>query len=85
MYFMDVLWTLLITRILRKQIQCKRNTYPWLNSRCSSAIIQKNKSKDKSNFQDIHVQCDLVLREENAKYVEKLKAKIAELPRSRKQ
>ena len=85
MYFMDILWTLLIKHIPRKQIQCKRSSHPWLNSRCRSAIIQKNNSEGKSNFQEMHVQCDLVLREERAKYVEKLKAKLAELPRSSKQ
>ena len=85
MFFMDILWTLLIKHIPRKQIQCKRSSHPWLNSRCRAAIVQKNNSDDKANSQEMHVQCDLVLREERAKYVEKLKAKLAELPRNCKQ
>ena len=85
MYFMDILWTLLVKHIPRKQIQCKRSSHPWLNSRCRTAIIHKNNSESKANFQEMHDQCDLVLREERAKYVEKLKAKLAGLPRSCKQ
>ena len=79
-HLMDILWTLLIKHMSHNQIQYKRSNHLWLNSRDRSAIIQLNNSADKSNFQQIHAQCDLILREERTNYKEKLEAKL-ELPR----
>jgi len=84
-YFLDVLWTSLLKHIPRKAIQTKHSSHPWLNSRCREAIALKNASEGTDAFPTADAQCSQVLREERAKYVEKLKAKLVSLPRSSKQ
>ena len=71
--------------IPQKTIECKRSSHPWLNSRCRAAIIQKNSAEGSDNYKVAQKSCDDVLREERARYVEKLKDKLSKLPRSSKQ
>ena len=84
-YFLEVLWTLLVKHIPRKGIDCKRSSHPWLNSRCRAAIEKKNKAEHADSFQSAQQRCQGILLEERAKYTEKLKAKLAALPRCSKQ
>ena len=83
--FMDVLWNLLIKYIPQKKIVCKKSTHPWLNSKCQAAILRKNKAEGSEVFQAESAACASILQDERAKYVEKLKAKIAALPKRSKQ
>ena len=85
LYFLDILWTLLTKHIPRKQIQCTRSSHPWLNSRCREAVTHKNNSEGSDNFLSASSQCTQVLFEERQKYVEKLKVKLAALPKGSKQ
>ena len=84
-FFLEVLWTLLVKHIPRKAINCKRSSHPWLNSRCRAAIIRKNKAEYTDIFPIVQQECADILREERAKYVDKLKAKLASLSRRSKQ
>ena len=84
-YFLEVLWTRLVKHISRKRIDCKRGSHPWLNSRCRIAIGKKNKAEYTDSFQSAQQHCQEILLEERAKYTEKLKAKLAALPRCSKQ
>ena len=83
--FMDVLWNLLIKYIPQKKIVCKKSSHPWLNSKCQAAILKKNKAEGSDAFAPASAACADTLQEERAKYVEKLKAKIAALPKRSKQ
>ena len=69
----------------RETVRRTRNTHPWLNARCRTAIINKNVSEGTDSYQAASSSCAQVLREEREKYVEKLKAKLASLPRCSKQ
>ena len=47
--------------------------------------MKKNHAEGKDDFPAVQEQCATILREERAKYVEKLKAKLSALPKSSKQ
>ena len=81
-YFLEILWICLIKFIPREKVTRTRSSHPWLNSRCHAAIARKNQSEGTDNFPVDSAACSETLREERSKYVEKLKAKLAELPRS---
>ena len=85
MFFLEMLWFLLVKHIPRKAINCKRSSHPWLNSRCRAAVIRKNKAEYTDIFPIVQQECADILREERAKYVDKLKAKLASLSRRSKQ
>ena len=84
-YFLDVLWTLLIKYIPRKDIECTKSSHPWLNSRCRDALTKKNNAEGTDGYDAISKSCGDVLRDERQKYVERLKAKMTALPRGSKQ
>ena len=84
-FFLDVLWTLLVKYIPRKNVRYAHSTHPWLNSRCRAAIARKNACEGTAHFSLASDACSTVLKEERHKYVEKLKAKLAALPRCSKQ
>jgi len=85
--FWEVLWICLVKHIPQKVVRCKRSSHPWLNSRCHEAIIRKNiaEGSDYESYKSAQASCDEVLRQEHAKYVEALKAKLSALPRCSKQ
>ena len=83
--FLDVLWCVLVKHIPQKQIKNKRSTHPWLNSRCHAAILKKNQAEGTDRSEAAKSLCEEVLREERAKYVESLKAKLSTLSRRSKQ
>ena len=74
-----------MNHIPRKNIKCTRNSHPWLNARCRPALVNKNNAEGSDAFVEMQEQCSTVLREERAKYVEELKAKLASLPKYSKQ
>ena len=74
-YFLDVLWTLLLKHIPRKEIQCTKSIHPWLNARCRGALVKKNNAEGTEQFTAASDACGNVLREEREKYVEQLKKK----------
>ena len=49
-YFLDILWTLLVKHIPRKQTSCMNSSHSWFNSRCRAAIIHKNNSEGTDFF-----------------------------------
>ena len=68
----------------QEEVKCKQSIHPWLNDRCRTAIIQKNNAEGSDNFSTVQSSCDEVLRQERAKYVERLKQKLSALPRNSK-
>ena len=82
--FIDILWTLMVKHIPQRVIKSKRSTHPWLNSRCRAAIIRKNNAEGTDLYTLEQSTCTNILREERAKYVEVLRAKLASLPRGSK-
>jgi len=84
-YFLEVLWLAIVKHIPQEEIMCKKSSHPWLNSRCRAAIIRKNAAENSDSFLISQKNCDEVLREERARYVEVLKLKLAKLPKRSKQ
>ena len=84
-YFMEILWLCLIKYIPRKVVTRTRSSHPWLNSRCREAINRKNNSEGTEFFSTASAACTQILLEERLKYVDKLKEKLASLPRCSKQ
>ena len=84
-YFLDILWICLTKHIPRETVKRTRSSHPWLNAKCRAAIVCKNDAEGTGSFDAASNTCSQVLREERVKYVEKLKAKLAGLPRCSKQ
>ena len=80
-----ILWTLMIKYIPRKEVKCKKSSHPWMNSRCEKVIFEKMNAEGSEQYEEKSKRCSEVLQEERSKYTEKLKAKLASLPRSSKQ
>ena len=83
--FHELLWFLLIKYIPRKEVKCKKSSHPWMNSRCEKVIFEKMNAEGSEQYEEKSKRCSEVLQEERSKYTEKLKAKLASLPRSSKQ
>ena len=71
--------------IPRKNIETKKSSHPWLNDRCKSAIDRKNAAEGTIRFKTENAMCADVLNEERASYVQRVKTKLASLPRKSKQ
>jgi len=84
-YFMEMLWYSICRFIPLKDIEIRKKSRPWLNSRCEQAISKKNSAEDTADFEVASKECAEVLGQEHQLYVEKLRIKIADLPRGSKQ
>jgi len=83
-YFLDVLWLHLVKHIPRQRIKSKKSSHPWLNERCRKAIARKNAAEGTINFSEEQQRCTKTLNEERALYTQRVKEKLAALPRSSK-
>ena len=84
-YFLDILWTMLLKFIPRKEVEWKKSSHPWINDRCKKAIQEKARAEDTDKYEKMNERCSEILREECQKYIDKLKSKLSSLPRSSKQ
>jgi len=83
--FMEILWMNLCTYIPYEEINVKKKSHPWLNTACESAITAKNDAEHTPNFDSARSECTRVLKEEQDKYVVKLRAKINSLSKGSKE
>ena len=83
--FLEVLWLAMVKHFPQGAITCKKSNHHWLNSRCRTAIVRKNAATNHTVFSISQANCDEVLREERARYVEVLKLKLSKLRKGSKQ
>ena len=84
MFFLENLWYHLVTYIPRRKICFIKRTHPWLNDRCMAAIQKKNTAEGSEQYDSECAKCMQILGEEKSGYVDQLKEKIANLPKSSK-
>ena len=83
-YFLDILWMQLRKFIPFRTIREKKQSHPWLNSRCEEAITRKNAAQGRDSYAEAQQHCSQVLAEEYQIHVEALRVKMAALSRSDK-
>ena len=83
--FLQVVWLHLVKHIPRKAVEIKKSTHPWLNDRSKAAIERKNAAEGTANYASESAKCTQILNEERASYVQRVKTKLASLPRQSKQ
>ena len=84
LFFLENLWYHLVLHIPRRKICSVKRSHPWLNDRSMAAIQRKNDAEGSEQFDSERAKCMQVLGEEKARYVDELKTKIANLPKSSK-
>ena len=83
---------LLIDTILRFCRECiptrvcveRRKSHPWMTERCAKALRDKHACVNTAGYDDACRRCGDVIRDEFQKYVDTLKQKLRDLPRSSK-
>ena len=83
--FLQVVWLHLVKHIPRKAVEIKKSTHPWLNDRSKAAIERKNAAEGTANYASESAKFMQILNEERASYVQRVKTKLASLPRQSKQ
>ncbi len=78
-FFMEMLWMTLCIYIPYEEVQIKKKSHPWLNAACESAIAGKNAAVNTATFELARAKCTRVLKEEQDKYIVKLRTKISHL------
>ena len=84
-YFQEVLWLHLVKYIPRRNVKITKRSHPWLNERSQKAIQRKNDAENSAGYENEQEACAKILAEERARYVQELKQKLANLPKSSKQ
>ena len=84
-FFMETLWLLLCIFIPYTEIKIEKRSHPWLNERCSQAILEKNQAENTEAFDAKRKACSQILSEEYKRHVTTLKEKIANLKKGSKQ
>ena len=70
--------------IPQRHLRHFKQSHPWLNSCCASAIDRKNQFEGSLEYTNECKRCSEILAEEHTKQVEKLKRDLATLPRGSK-
>jgi len=83
--FLEVLWLHLVKYIPRRKIDIMKRSHPWMNDRSKQAIMEKNNAEGTPRFVTASAKCATVLAEERTKHVQKVKDKMAALPKASKQ
>ena len=68
-----------------KRFESEHSNVPWISQRCRDAVNAKNNAHGTRREVESRDTCSNVLKEEYSKYIEKLKTKLAELPKGSKQ
>jgi len=83
-FFMEMLWMNLCTYIPYKQIEIRKKSHPWLNSKCKAAIQAKNVAENTDSFIEARKRCAQVLAQEHQAHIGKVRKKIAKLKKGSK-
>ena len=83
------IFTSLLEDLMHAHIPCKtksvkKSTLPWLNEICYQAIRSKQEAVGLTNYNEVAAQCREVLLGERHKYLDRLKIRMQNLPRSSK-
>ena len=62
----------------------KRKSHPWMTDRCANALAMRASFENSDGYDDACRRCGDVLRDEFRKHVDKIRAKLTELPPSSK-
>ena len=71
--------------IPKRQLSEFKCSHPWLNDRCRKAIAQKTAAGHQDNYEEECMKCTAVIKTECTLHTNKLKTKLAGLPKSSKQ
>ena len=83
-FFMEMLWMNLCTYIPYEQIEIRKKSHPWLNSKCKAAIQAKNVAENTDSFIEARKRCAQVLAQEHQAHIGKVRKKIAKLKKGSK-
>ena len=66
--FMEKLWIILCSFIPYEEVDFKKRSHPWLNSKCEEAIQNKNAAEGSELFAEKQKKCATIISEEFQKY-----------------